>query len=269
MPNNPRRVNRSLPNKIYFMTELQVHLYKSHFTFSNQEVTFPYNGSLQPFIEAVDTLELNQTVISTIPSQYYDNGKVCLRVTDHRYGEETRKIELKPSGFALASDINSFGTDFLGQEWTPELGVQAESLILPILNPNLDLDPNPDICTRKSIENYNKTKYLLHTKKRKASDESQKEEEELESQRKQDVKLLLLMDKAKDMEFYPRFSQLNFVEDWRKKKKLADEEQLIGLGDKQKIKLNSSGISAPRKMLSYNMNRKIMRTLRYFSHLQV
>jgi hypothetical protein len=245
------------------MTELQLHLYKSHFTFSNQEVTFPYNGSLQPFIEAVDRLELNPTVISTIPSQYYHNGKVCLKITDHRYGDEPRNLELKPNGFALAADINSFGTDFLGQEWTPELGVQVESLILPILNPELDLDPSTDVCFRKSIENYNNTKYLFHTKKRKAGDESQKEREEMESQRKQDVKLLLLMDKAKDMEFYPRFSQLNFVEDWRKKNKLANEEQLIGLGDKQKIKLNSSGITAPRKMLSYNMNRKIMRTLRF------
>ena len=66
-------------------------------------------------------------------------------------------------------------------------------------------------------------------------------------------------------EFYPRFSQLNFIEDWRRKEKQADEEALIGLGDKTRIKLTSSGIAAPRKMLAYNQNRKIVRTVRFES----
>jgi hypothetical protein len=80
-----------------------------------------------------------------------------------------------------------------------------------------------------------------------------------------------LIEKANDIDFYPRFAQLSFIEDWKKKKKMADEEQMIGLGDKQKIKLTTSGISgilklinvsAPKKILSYNMNRRIVRTLK-------
>jgi hypothetical protein len=74
------------------------------------------------------------------------------------------------------------------------------------------------------------------------------------------VETQLVVDEPVD---FLRFQQLDFIEEWRRKKKLANEESLVGLGDKQKIKLKPTGSVQPRKSLLYNANRRIVRTIRY------
>lgn len=61
----------------------------------------------------------------------------------------------------------------------------------------------------------------------------------------------------------PKFNLLSFVEEWRRNKKLADEEVLVGLGDKNKIKIGLKNNTQPQKRLQYNKNVKIMRTLKF------
>ena len=70
---------------------LQVHLYKNHFTFANVDVTFPYNGFLQSFIEALDTLVMNSMVMQSIPSKYFENGTLKVDCVDHRVEPNVQK----------------------------------------------------------------------------------------------------------------------------------------------------------------------------------
>jgi hypothetical protein len=68
-------------------------------------------------------------------------------------------------------------------------------------------------------------------------------------------------------EFIPTFNKLAFIHEWRSRQQMANAELLIGLGDKNKIKINPQG-NGSKKMLVYNLNRRIVRTLRFESNHQ-
>jgi hypothetical protein len=91
--------------------------------------------------------------------------------------------------------------------------------VLPIYYP---LDLTTDFNTR-SIQYYNRIKY--RKRHRAASKQEQTEIPLIEPK----------------MDFFPRFQQYKFIEDWKRKQAASDQELLIGLGDKNKIKINPSG----------------------------
>lgn len=149
--------------------------------------------------------------MSCIPEKHFQDGKLVVLCTDHRYNTIVcEKLVLQPSHLATSQDISSFGmfvvlmkgVDFLGHEWNDQLAVEVEAQVLPIMVPHLDLGKilalmpsigiGSDVLPRKLLENYNKTKYLLGRKR--LLDGSVKEKEE--TKRKEDLKLMLLMDKV-------------------------------------------------------------------------
>ena len=116
------------------------------------------------------------------------------------------------------------------------------------------------------------TSLKLNYNKRKFSTLSKPAEIQIEQQPREvtDLKLMFVMDKNRDVEFYPRFRQQQFVDDWKRKQAIAKSESLIGLGDKNTIKLfpqGNNGIQMQRRVLVYNMNRRIIRTLRFYSQI--
>jgi hypothetical protein len=64
-----------------------------------------------------------------------------------------------------------------------------------------------------------------------------------------------------------RFGLLSFIEEWRRNKKLANEEVMVGLGDKNKIKIGGKNVNLPPKRLQFNKNLKIVRTLKFESNI--
>jgi hypothetical protein len=120
------------------------------------------------------------------------------------------------------------------------LDAQEKLLIEPI-----DLSPHKSVFHSRLVANYNQNKYKIFKQKLPV---------------KIDLGFLL----PKSRPFYPRFALVNFVEDWKRKQKQASDEPLVGLGDKNKIKLNKTPTGfQPRKLLLYNVNKRIIRTLRY------
>ncbi|KAJ3306218.1 hypothetical protein HDV03_000138 [Kappamyces sp. JEL0829] len=262
------------------MKRLKVHLYKNYFTLGQSEQPIPYNGPFGAFIDALNTLEMNGDVMSSLSANFYKNGVARVEVVDHRFQPvQAAPLVLFPSASAVHEDIQAFGMDYFGSEWSPnEMGLELEEKVLPSLYPTLDLEVQPrsdvgidrfvdsnELFKRKTLEAYNQQKYIV-PKKRRANPQIDQVLQK-DAKRNEDMRSLILMEKAKDSTFFPAYSQLSFIEDWKKKKKMADEEAMIGLGDKQKIKLTSSGIVAPRKILSYNMNKKICRTLKFESEV--
>ncbi|KAJ3274252.1 hypothetical protein HDV01_003325 [Terramyces sp. JEL0728] len=225
----------------------KVNLYKSHFTIQDNETTHQYHGPLKCLIDGINSLEIPPE-LSQYLGDHFETGRLKVQVTDYRYEPSiTEKLYLKPTSESVLADVEQLKTG----EWSLDFKNFIESQIL-VNTFQLNLNSSPSISVVNTQKEYNKRKYNLKRKRISNFDDKQVEE----TKRKESAKLMLLMDKSKDVDFYPRFSQLAFVEDWRQKQKMACEEQLIGLGDKNKIKINVQGIST-RKVLQYNLNRKI------------
>ncbi|KAI8897530.1 hypothetical protein BC833DRAFT_593481 [Globomyces pollinis-pini] len=183
-------------------------------------------------------------------------------IHDYRYNYPTFvQLKLNHNDESLRNDLNSFGLDYLGEEWNAQTSLELQSKILPHLYNSLDLDPNPEIHRAKTLQAYNKNKYFL--KRKRPSDWADKEKEEIE--RKESAKLMLLMDKTNNVEFYPRFSQISFVEDWRKNKQEAEKMFLKGKNDKNTIRLNLNPLARKTTQLEYNLNSRILRTIKFES----
>lgn len=259
-------------------TAMKVFLYKTHFTLSSPDSRpIPYQGPLSAFISSLNSLLISHNVMSTLPAKFFENGRFKVEVVDHRYGGNntvSARINLNPSPEAIWEDLQSFGMDHFGNEWDSVLALDLEQKVLPILFPSLDLDVDVDIPgndivpslsshAKNTIKHYNSAKYTYPVKR--TLDTSIKDDRDDIDRQQQTKRMVLAEDEKQSTEFYPRFSQLEFVEEWRKKKKQADEEALIGLGDKTRIKITAIGIAAPKRMLVYNQNRRIVKTLRFES----
>ncbi|KAI8909596.1 Spt20 family-domain-containing protein [Gorgonomyces haynaldii] len=241
---------------------LAVHLYPQHFTIGESEQSCTYNGPLKSFIDGINRLTIPAESLPYLNNQHFEDGHLIILLHDHRlfdtpevhrlrlsFDEETRKI-----------DINHFGTTSeLQIQWTPESLLEFEARVLPFVTEPISLDPSPRVFEEMCKINYNKLKYTLGQKRKLEESEPIQSKEETQE-------LMLLMNNSENSEFFSRFNQFSFVEEWRKKKRLADEEVLTGLGDKNKIKLNKTPTGfAPKKTLGFNANRKIVRTLRFES----
>ncbi|KAJ3093059.1 hypothetical protein HK102_010964 [Quaeritorhiza haematococci] len=105
--------------------------------------------------------------------------------------------------------------------------LEMEAKLLPILEGPLCLDSNPAVGKMANLAAYNENKYRVKRKRRR--DWAEREEEE--AKKKESNKLMMIMEQERD--FHPRFNQLAFIEEWRKKKSMADAEPMIGLDNKK------------------------------------
>lgn len=122
-------------------------------------------------------------------------------------------------------------------------------LTQPYLVDPICLDPSPSVFKKATIKSYNRLKYSI-PQKRTLPDEE----------------VPFIVPDAVSSTPDSRFNQLAFIEEWRRNRKAANEEILVGLGDKTKIKLRPVSATAPpvRKLI-HNNNRRIVRTLRFES----
>jgi hypothetical protein len=246
------------------MTPLILHLYKSHFTIN--DIESPIKLTTLGFADAINNLQIPALI--PFKEEHYENGKLVVDIYDYRFHEPSKptRLWLEPTPETIEKDIERF----IELNHKCEIdSVEIESKILNQIYPKLDLSLKSNF-NDKLLKHYNAKKYL--TKSSVASNPlaSSVQAENKISKRNEFIKIVMLLDKG-NLEFYPRFNQYNFVQEWRRNKDLADQEQLIGLGDKNKIKINPLGnvcnlqLMLARKMLVYNMNRRIIRTLRFES----
>ena len=199
-------------------------------------------------------------MVSLLQPQHFINGCLFVELHDHRLAPVvTQRLRLRYHNQSLTEDLAHFGTSPETRlVWSQDTALCLEARVLPFVHEPICLDPNPKVFQKACELNYHRQMYSLPMKRKKV-------DQVAEPAIKQDVHdLFMLMDNGEAREFYSRFSQLNFVEEWRKQQKLANDEALVGLGDKNKIKLNKTPTGyTHRKLLAYNINRRIVRTLRF------
>lgn len=228
------------------MQPLVVHLHKQHFTLNNNENILQYDTF--GFIQGINTLEIPPLI--PFNDHNYEKGNLVVDIIDHRYNC-TKRLKLQATNSSVEEDVKRFIENY--GDANP---VEIEAKLLPQLY-KIDLDAD---LTSTLQKHYNKRKFTM----------LQPKEVRVEPQPQDvtDLKLMLLMDRNRDLEFYPRFRQQQFVDEWKRKQEIAKSESLIGLGDKNTIKLfpQSNSIQPiQRRVLVYNMNRRIIRTLRFHS----
>jgi hypothetical protein len=261
---------------------MHVHVYKTHYTIDDKQTAIPFND----FLDCINKLTLPSAPIllpqqpttnggsalssptappvhpklnDIFPENSFENGNLVVEVTDHRYTPPTSaKVKLKPclgwlenEGVALEKVLPSYYQLDLEVPKLDSL-VKSES---PSDHSPLYTDSIPDIARKfnaRANNYYNSQKFKrVHRVSKKSHPAVM------------DTILDPMMTVTR--EFVPRFSQYKFVQDWKQKQHLACNELLIGLGDKNKIKINPMG-NASRKMLIHNLNRRIIRTLRFESN---
>jgi hypothetical protein len=162
---------------------------------------------------------------------------------------------------SISADIKHFLTtnETAAGTWTPELQLQAEALALPFLVEPICLDPSASVFRKASLINFNRHKLDIPLRRKAAPALTENSAKKLQ---------MLMQSGPTQISTEPRFSQLAFIEEWRRNKTLADEEVLVGLGDviRNKIKLSGKSLTPlPAKKLQFNINRRIVRTMRYES----
>ncbi|TPX34585.1 hypothetical protein SmJEL517_g02851 [Synchytrium microbalum] len=165
-------------------------------------------------------------------------------------------IELRPTMQTLWSTMSSLSatnpsTNENGEAtpWTMDFATRVEAAILPRTEPPLCLDPSTKVVRLANQIAFNEQKFLVRPKRKR----NWAEVEEEETKKKKESSKLLMF-KEDRHEFHPRFSRFSYIEDWRKKKTMADMELLAGVDTKQKSK---------RQKLHLNAGKKLVRTVRW------
>jgi hypothetical protein len=260
---------------------MHVHVYKTHYTIDDKQTAIPFNDFLdcinkltlpsapslfpsQPTSNGGSTLSSptapqNPLKLNELfPEDSFENGSLVLDITDHRYTPPaTAKVKLKPSlGWLENEEVplekvlpSYYSLDLEVPKMDSLVKTESDSEQCPVYS-----DSIPDLARKfnqKANEYYNLQKFKrVHRVSKK-------------TQAVMDTIMDPMMTATR--EFVPRFGQYKFVQDWKQKQHLACNELLIGLGDKNKIKINPMG-NASRKMLIHNLNRRIIRTLRFESN---
>ncbi|KAI8806441.1 Spt20 family-domain-containing protein [Cladochytrium replicatum] len=268
---------------------LVLHLFPTHFTFQNQDHTFQYNGPLKPFLRSIQQQVILPEAIDLFPDSLFRDGGIPVEIHDHRVGfrkpgaagttttattmisfnEQQQqqqnqqhaayiyRIHLKQDDRTifegLRAQLEELGllTEFSEQELS-----RCEAKILTALEPTLCLEPTLDVLRVKSQLNYNATKYRVPRKR--PRDWAEKEEKE--ARKEESNRLMMIMEDEHKRNFHPRFGLLTFIEDWRKKRAVADAEPIITLDNKNKRRRMSN--SLPNSVLNHG---KLVRTLRFIS----
>lgn len=198
---------------------LRLTLYPNHFTFNESE-TLTYS---EPYLQILEYISRGE-----IPPFFKDldsmfcNGNLGITLCDARINPPfITEIECRPSSTFIYKDIKS--------HFKEEEILDAEALFLSHYH-TLDLNPSIETLVKCQTEHYNRIKMpFVLNKKRKF--ETIKEDGS--SMQELNTKLTLMLN---DSAFIPKFSLLNFIQDWRRKKETGDAQVLQVLPDKKKCK---------------------------------
>ncbi|KAI8916501.1 Spt20 family-domain-containing protein [Powellomyces hirtus] len=269
---------------------LVLHLFPTHFTLDERDATYQYNGPLKEFLEAVNRQELPANAVDLFKESDFHDGCIHVHVRDHRVNFHNsgrgapatpnttsattttanpttltsgpdpciRHLVLRPSPATLWADICSLRNSGTGETLTQDAALEVEAKTLLATRATLNLDPSPHIGRLANINHFNDTKYRIARKR--PRNWAAKEEDD-EKKRESD-KLMLIMDERRIKEFHPKFAKFAFVEDWKKKKALADAEPLVTLDDK--IKAKGSARTKPDANCNLNVDSaNLIRSLLY------
>ncbi|KAJ3116490.1 hypothetical protein HK098_006579, partial [Nowakowskiella sp. JEL0407] len=160
------------------------------------------------------------------PPSSFQNGQLRLTLKDLRlpFNDTTgRKISLSDSlSSRYASLYNTFtSTNPItpDDDWQDEFH-QFQSKLLPIIEQPLILDPTPQVVKKMTHLTYTRSKYAQPRKRQR--DWAEKEDEELKKKESNDLMLFTGLEESKRNKLNP--DMWRFVNDWRKKKEMADEE---------------------------------------------
>ncbi|KAJ3178824.1 Transcription factor spt20 [Geranomyces variabilis] len=259
---------------------LVLHLFPTHFTLDERDATYQYNGPLKEFLEAINRQELPANAVDLFKESDFHNGCVNVEVRDHRVkfqsnGRMTasgtastgptrpyiRNLVLRPTPATLWADLGLLRTS-AAEPLNQDAALEVEAKILLATRPTLNLDPNPAIGRQANIQHFNETKYRI-ARKRPRNWAAKEEDDE---KKRQSDKMMLIMDERQVKEFHPKFATYTFVEDWKRKKAMADAEPLVTLEDKMKSK--GSG-KKPDANCNINVDSaNLIRSLLYKQHFQ-
>ncbi|EGF79511.1 hypothetical protein BATDEDRAFT_89736 [Batrachochytrium dendrobatidis JAM81] len=277
---------------------LSLHLYPSYFTLLDSENTYQYNGPLRAIIDSINRLEIPSAAVHLLPPNTYDRGRVLVDLYDHRRTAPSRstshqastshaaqstnntlnnsisssaqsgsrgdiqpqRVVLKPTATSLLNDVSQFGYEQSLAEntvWTEEACVEFLAQTLPIVEEPLYLEPTIDVLCKINAQAYNANRIA----QKQPRIREWEEEEDVSTKKLENDRMMLMM--SKDREFFPQYKQMSFIDEWRRKKHMADSEVLIELSDRP---LNHSA-GNNRNQLLHNTNRRIIRTLKFEKHI--
>jgi len=244
---------------------LIINLYANYFTCNNKDVTFTYNGSLKNFIENLNERTIPSSLLDVLDKQKckFYNGNIAVEVRNHCLNDQTElssaeitRIWLHMTPEDLWMDLCLLNERFGQPLWPQDAALELESKILSSTEKDICLDPKIDVFKVKNLINYNDCKHNIKKKKRK--DKTNEDEEAEKKAQQQQLLLLFSEHKQGKKETRSRFNRINFIEEWRKKKTMADSEPLVCINsnNKKPNKLPTSN------NLLLNLNR-VVRTLRF------
>ncbi|KAH6559952.1 hypothetical protein BASA62_000226 [Batrachochytrium salamandrivorans] len=147
---------------------IALHLYPTHFTLLDSENTYQYNGPLKTILDAINRLEIPPEAAHLLPSSAYHQGAVHVDVYDHRRKTpsspekpasiQPHRVVLKSTAPSLFNDLSHFGFEQSVLEntlWTKDASIEFLSRALPIMVEPLCLDPTIEVLRQENAKAYN------------------------------------------------------------------------------------------------------------------
>ncbi|ORX50332.1 hypothetical protein BCR36DRAFT_412355 [Piromyces finnis] len=250
-----KKRNSSFPLLDKITPSIVINLYANYFTFNNKT-----------FIENLNEHTIPSSLLDVLDKQKckFYNGNIAVEVRNHCLNDQTEltsaeitRIWLHMTPENLWMDLCLLNERFGHPQWTQDASLEIESKILTSIEKDLCLEPKIEVSKIKNLINYNDCKHNIKKKKRK---DKTNEDEEAEKKAQQQQLLLLFSNNKNKKESRSRFNRINFIEEWRKKKVMADSEPLICISSSNK-KPNTK-VSPTSRTLLHNLNR-VVRTLRF------
>ncbi|KAJ3411522.1 Transcription factor spt20 [Chytridiales sp. JEL 0842] len=244
-----------------------VEVFPNHIKFPSLEITSQLNGSLKGVLESISQQKLTPENAAFFSDADFNNGSATLDIHDYRgtlrhdFGVAPGSAGAIGGGPALSLASASPSQNLKGYQAIPtimsfslqpdnrllyddiykiasannvaltdSMMAEIESKILEATETDLCLDPSPSVLQSNSIITYNQTKYRQCRKRPRES----LEKEEEAAEKKATMKMMLLSDEKR--EFQPTFSRAMFIEDYRRRKMLEDEEVMLGVVEQKKTK---------------------------------
>ncbi|KAK9768613.1 Transcription factor spt20, variant 2 [Basidiobolus ranarum] len=241
-----------------------LHIFPTHFKFEKQDGVFLFSSSMKNFLDYLNKQRIPPDLVDVFDEaqcQYYEG---CIIAEIHDYREihladihasnaNTHRVLLTPNAETLWSDLCLLN-EKCDSFWSEDFTLEVESKILLATEEPLCLDPSFQVTRiSNTMCNYGN---IRKVKKRKKRISVEKETESAEKAEKE--KTMMMMDERYQREFQPTFGRLSFVQDWRKRKTMADAEPSQGLVTK---KLKNRQIIEP--LPPTHDNKQIVRTLRF------
>ncbi|KAJ1551554.1 isocitrate lyase 1, partial [Nowakowskiella sp. JEL0078] len=157
--------------------------------------------------------------------------KLCLQESASSRYESLKLHFLKETNSGQNENSDENISDVM-ESWDEESFTRFESKLLPMIEAPLVLEPITLVCKKAGVLAYTRGKYRQPRKRPR----DWAEKEELEARKKETNQLLLIrQNPGKTRDFAPDFGVLGFIEDWNRKKAVADAEFMPGVGEKKKV----------------------------------